>query len=162
MRRDVQPLESIEMGDAFDARRSAEARRYAYRLLDHDDVMWRRTAWWPGRELVPGALERAVGALEGEHDFSSFQAQGSSPVSPICRMLQAGWSRWEGGWVLQLVADHFVYHMVRNIVGTALQVMAVADPGLTMRTILSARTRAAGGRTAPPQGLCLEEVRYPS
>jgi tRNA pseudouridine38-40 synthase len=153
---------AAETGADFDARRSACARRYVYRLLGHDDPLWRRYAWHPTRPLEPEGFDRAVGALVGEHDFAAFEASGSSPAATTCRLIRAGWLRWEAGWMLELVADHFLYHMVRNIVGTALAVMRERDPAAAMRTVLETRRRGAGGATAPPEGLCLEEVLYPS
>ncbi len=158
---DLEALAAAEADDDFDARRSARARRYAYRLLDRDDVLWRRFAWHPRRELDAAALARAIEPLAGEHDFSAFEARGSSPTRPVCVMTRAAWRRWEGGLELELVADHFLYHMVRNIVGTALEVMREADPAAAMRAVLDSRTRAEAGATAPPQGLSLEEVSYP-
>jgi tRNA pseudouridine38-40 synthase len=158
---DLEALEAAETDPGFDARRSARARRYAYRLLDREDVLFRRVAWHPRRPLDADALERAVRALEGEHDFSAFEASGSSPTRPVCRMARAGWRRWEGGLQLDLVADHFLYHMVRNVVGTALAVMHAADPAAAMRAVLQSRRRSKAGATAPPQALCLEEVFYP-
>ncbi|MFI5370041.1 MAG: tRNA pseudouridine(38-40) synthase TruA [Candidatus Eisenbacteria bacterium] len=159
---DLVAITAAETDERFDARRSALARRYCYRLLDRDDVLWRRFAWHPGRPVDAEALEHAVKPLEGEHDFTAFEARGSSPSRAICRMMRAGWRRWEGGLALDLTADHFLYHMVRNIVGTALAVMRGADPAAAMRAVLAGRRRAAAGATAPPQGLCLEEVTYPS
>jgi tRNA pseudouridine38-40 synthase len=62
--------------------------------------------------------------------------------------------------VLDVVADHFLYHMVRNLVGTALALARETDPSGAMRRVLAARDRKRAGVTAPPQGLCLEEVFY--
>ncbi len=144
----------------FDARRGAVARRYAYRLLDRPDVLMQRFAWHPRRRLDPAALAAAVRPLEGRHDCRSFQASGCSARRTECVVHYAAWRRWEGGVQLDLVADHFLYHMVRNILGTALRVMAESDPARAMARVLAARDRRAAGPTAPPQGLCLEQVFY--
>jgi tRNA pseudouridine38-40 synthase len=159
---DLSAREAAETGEDFDARRSACARRYIYRLLDHDDPLWRRYAWHPIRPLASEGFDQAISALVGEHDFTAFEASGSSPTTPTCRLLAAGWLQWEAGWMLELTADHFLYHMVRNIVGTALALMGETDPAAAMRSVLESRRRGAAGATAPPQGLCLEEVLYPS
>ena len=159
---DVRPVRAEIGADGFDARRSARARRYAYRLLTVEDVMWERFAWWPRRRPDAEGLERAVRPLQGEHDFSAFRAAGGTPGSPCCHVLRAGWSRWEGGLRFDVVADHFLYHMVRNLVGTALALMAERDPAGAMREIVASRSRHAAGATAPPQGLSLEEVFYPA
>jgi tRNA pseudouridine38-40 synthase len=76
-------------------------------------------------------------------------------------MTCARWSEWEGGLRLDVEADHFLYHMVRSIVGTALEAGAAADPAGRMRQVLAAGDRSAAGPTAPAHGLCLEQVLYP-
>ena len=62
--------------------------------------------------------------------------------------------------MLDIVADHFLYHMVRNVVGTALAAAREPEPASAMRRVLAARDRKQAGVTAPPHGLCLEEVFY--
>jgi tRNA pseudouridine38-40 synthase len=149
-----------EAAEGFHARHSARARRYSYRLMWNDDPLHARFAWKPKRMPDPGALDGATRPLEGDHDCSSLQATGSSPANPVCRVARARWRSWEAGLALDVVADHFLYHMVRNLVGTALAAAREADPAAAMRRVLAARDRRAAGVTAPPQGLCLEEVFY--
>ena len=144
----------------FHARHSAVARRYSYRLLGADDVLWSRFAWRPPRAVPAAALERAALVLEGTHDCSAFRASGSSPANAECTIFRAGWAGWEGGLRFDIVADHFLYHMVRNLVGTSLAAGGERDPGAAMRRVLASRDRARAGVTAPPQGLCLEQVFY--
>ncbi|TMQ71563.1 MAG: tRNA pseudouridine(38-40) synthase TruA [Candidatus Eisenbacteria bacterium] len=156
---DVQVRVARDVEHGFDARRSARARRYAYRLLERGDVLLQRLAWHPRRALDAGRLEAAVRPLEGEHDCTALAAAGGT-AHTTCRVLRAGWRRWEGGLQLDLVADHFLYHMVRNVVGTALAVMGRPDPAAAVAEIMASRSRARGGATAPPQGLCLEQVFY--
>jgi tRNA pseudouridine38-40 synthase len=158
--RDVRVLAAEEAGAGFDARRSATARRYSYRLLRREDPMLERFAWRPRTWPEGGALEAATRTLEGRHDCSSFRSAGSSETRPVCAVSRAGWREWEGGLALDITADHFLYHMVRTIVGTALRAAATADPAAAMRTVRDAGDRAAAGPTAPAHGLCLEEVLY--
>jgi tRNA pseudouridine38-40 synthase len=157
---DVRVLEADEDEPSFHARHSASARRYRYRLMRHEDLLSRRFAWCPNRPFDADALERAVRALEGEHDFTSFQAAGVSPTRPVCRVLRAGWRAWDQGIELDVIADHFLYHMVRNIVGTALAVARTADPAAGMRRVLAKLDRRAAGVTAPAHALSLEQVFY--
>jgi tRNA pseudouridine38-40 synthase len=98
--------------------------------------------------------------LAGSHDFSAFRATGGADTSPICRVDSVGWAEWEGGLRLDIEADHFLYHMVRNILGTALDAAAEADPTAAMRAVLESRDRRKAGVTAPPHGLCLERVCF--
>ena len=156
---DVRVRAACETNAGFDARRSARLRRYSYRLLRDDDVLLARYAWAPRRPLRREALACATAVLEGEHDFASFESSGS-PTVTTCRVERARWREWERGVELEIAADHFLYHMVRGIVGTALELSAESDPAGAMRGVLAARDRAAAGRNAPPQGLCLEQVHY--
>ena len=159
---DVRVCSASDVPEGFDARRSARARRYAYRLLDHDDVLLGRMAWHPRSTAPADALTRATAVLEGEHDCSSFRSSGGSETTPCCRVSRATWSRWEGGLQLDIVSNHFLYHMVRTVVGTALETARAGDPGAAMRAVLEARDRRRAGVTVPPQGLCLEQVFYPA
>ena len=145
----------------FHARHSAVGRRYSYRLLAANDVLWSRFAWSPPRAVPASSLERAALALAGEHDCSAFRASGSSPGTPVCTIFRAGWAGWEGGLKFDIVADHFLYHMVRTLVGTSLAVGRERDPRAAMRRVLESHARGQAGVTAPPQGLCLEQVFYP-
>lgn len=158
---DLRVREAREAAPDFDARRSATARRYAYRLLAEDDVLLSRFAWRPPRRIDGDALARAVEPLAGEHDCAAFQSAGSTPVATVCRVEHAAWRPWEGGMCLDIVADHFLYHMVRTIVGTALAFSAAPDPAAAMRACLASRDRRRAGPTAPAHGLCLERVYYP-
>lgn len=158
---DVRIARAQEVPSGFHARHSAIARRYSYRLLAADDVLWSRFAWRPPRPVPAAALERAAQALEGEHDCTAFQATGSSPGTPVCTIFRAGWVPWEGGLQFDIVADHFLYHMVRTLIGTSLTVGRERDPRAGMRRVIEGRDRRRAGATAPPQGLCLEQVFYP-
>ena len=157
---DARVVAAAEAPAGFHARHDARARRYVYRLLDRPDVLWERYAWHPPRPPDPDALARAAEPLAGRHDCSAFRAVGSSPSEPVCRIDHARWTRWEGGMAFDVRADHFLYHMVRNLVGTSLAAAATPDPAAHVRAVLDARDRARAGVTVPPQGLCLEEVVY--
>jgi tRNA pseudouridine38-40 synthase len=158
---DVRVRDCAAAPEGFHARHSARGRRYAYRLLAADDVLLGRFAWWPRRPWHAERLERATRALEGTHDFSAFQSAGSAATSPRCRLARARWSPWEGGLRLDIVADHFLYHMVRGIVGTALAAARGPDPAAAMREVLDGRDRRGAGLNVPARGLSLEQVFYP-
>ena len=158
---DVRVRDARAAHDAFDARRSATARRYSYRLLDAEDLLMRRIAWHPRRRIAAEGLERAVRPLEGDHDCAALQAAGSTATVTRCEVRRAGWRRWDGGLVLDMISNHFLYHMVRNVVGTALMLQNEPDPGAAMLAVLRSGDRVNAGPTAPPEGLCLEQVFYP-
>ncbi len=160
MPRDVRIVEACDAPAGFHARHSARARRYQYRMLDRPDVMFGRFAWHPARRYDAQGMVRSAQALAGTHDCSSFESQGSSIVNPVCRIDFARWTRWELGWMFEVQADHFLYHMVRNVVGTAIEVSRDADPAASMARILAAKSRATGGSTVAPWGLSLEAVLF--
>lgn len=160
--RDVRVRESAETAMEFHARHSARGRRYAYRVLEDDDVLMQRFAWSVRRRPDWAWIDAATRALEGEADFAAFGATGSTSVTTVCRVKRARWRPLRGGARLDIVADHFLYHMVRNIVGTVVRMKPNRDPAATLRAILQSGDRSRAGGTAPPQGLCLEHVEYPT
>jgi tRNA pseudouridine38-40 synthase len=158
--RDMRVVGADERPDSFHARHSALARRYAYHLLSAPDLLEERYAWAPGRSLPLAALQESAEPLNGWHDCSAFQAVGSSPADPRCHILHARWEPRPDGARFDVMADHFLYHMVRNLVGTSLDAAASGDPAAHMRAVLESRDRSRGGVTAPPEGLSLESVAY--
>ena len=159
--KDVRVRASAETAAAFHARHSARGRRYAYRVLEDDDVLMQRFAWSVRRRLDWARIDAATRVLEGEADFAAFGATGSTTTTTVCRVRTARWRPVRGGARLDIVADHFLYHMVRNIVGTVVRMRQDRDLVATMRAILRSGDRSRAGGTAPPQGLCLERVEYP-
>lgn len=158
--RDVYIVDAREAAPRFHARHSARSRRYTYRLLDDRDVLHQRYAWTLPHPVDGDALARSAEPLVGEHDCSAFEARGSTQVDPVCRVTLARWTRWEFGWRFDVAANHFLYHMVRNLVGTALRAQRQRDPAGHMAAVLASRQRSRAGATVPPHGLCLEAVLY--
>jgi tRNA pseudouridine38-40 synthase len=154
-----------EVADAeleFDARRGAIERVYEYRLLVRPAPLLRRFAWYPGFAPEREPLQEAVSFLGGEHDFRGFA--GTDPARRgehgRCRVFHAAWREWEGGWLFEVSANRFLYHMVRNFVGSAVK---YARGGLELERLhrtLAIGDRRLAGPTAPPQGVILARVRY--
>ena len=157
---DVRVVDAAEVPEGFHARHSARARRYEYRLLAAPDVLRQRYAWAPGRLPPLDALAATGAPLLGTHDFSAFRATSETVADPVCTVSRVRWRAWEEGVAFEIVANHFLYHMVRNLVGTALAAARTPDPAAHMRAVLESRDRRRGGRTAPPEGLSLEEVYF--
>lgn len=159
---DVAVREVVEAPADFDARRGAIERWYSYRLLTHPAPLWRRYAWYPGFASPREGLERAIEPLFGVHDFRGFA--GADPARQgtdgVCRVSRLEWRAWSHGWELSIVANRFLYHMVRNIVGTAVKVARGTMPLERVREALVRADRRLAGPTAPPQGVCLERVVY--
>jgi tRNA pseudouridine38-40 synthase len=111
----------------------------------------------------PQYLEHAAArSLVGRHDFTSFRAAECQANSPV-RTIETLTVRREGALVvLEVQANAFLHHMVRNIVGTLLPVGRGEKPGEWVAEVLAARDRRVAGITAPPQGLYFAGVRYPA
>lgn len=158
---DLVVREAAEVADDFDVRRAARRRRYVYRIWTRPEPspFWRRYAGHVSRPLDVQAMQRAAAALAGEHDFTSFRAAGCDAASPVRRVFTSAIQRHEHLLVYEIEATAFLRHMVRNIVGTLVDVgegRRDADLG----ALLAARERALAAPTAPACGLCLAEVRY--
>ena len=146
----------------FDARRSASGKRYLY-LIDRAaaaDPFLRRYAWHQPRPLDAVAMAAALGRLRGKHDFSAFCAAPGRGRTPVCavRAVRLVSRRTRLGVLVS--ADSFLHHMVRNVVGSLVEVgRGAREPGW-MSALLESRDRRLAGPTAPPQGLCLVRVLY--
>lgn len=149
--------------DAFDARRSASGKRYRYRIVNGATraPLCRLQAWQVFRPLDLGGMRAAAAPLVGRHDFAAFQAadcEARHAVREVRRLEVLSGMGPELAVVVEATA--FVKHMVRNIVGTLVEVgLGRRDPAGTPG-LLASRDRTQAGRTAPPQGLVLEEVFY--
>ena len=160
---DVSVRGIAEVPPSFHARHSAVERRYQYRLLDGPSATWARRAWWPWARLDPAALTRAYAPLLGEHDFRSFagKSPGQEEEHGRCRVTRIEFVRWEEGVLFAIHANRFLYHMVRNLVGTAIAITRLRLAADALPEILAARDRRRAGPTAPAVGLSLDEVLYP-
>ncbi len=150
-------------GDTFDARRSGLARRYRYLLLDDPlpPVLWRDRAAWTWKRLSVETMHQAAQALVGEHDFSSFRAAACQAHHPVREITEVTVSRQQQLIVVDIEANAFLHHMVRNIVGSLMLVGSDERRTEWLAAVLQACDRTRAGMTAPPGGLYLLGVRYP-
>jgi tRNA pseudouridine38-40 synthase len=147
----------------FDARRSAAGKRYAY-VIDNARVampLWRRVAWHVAAPLDVPAMRAAAAVLCGAHDFSAFCAAPGREATPVCRVRGLHVMRRRTRVAVLISADRFLHHMVRNIVGSLVEVGRGARSPAWLADVLQARDRTQAGPTAPAQGLVLVRVRYP-
>ena len=155
------------MRPGIDARRNATARRYRY-LIGTDEAAaspFRKPYEWAlSRALDVSALQRAAAALLGEHDFRGLAAAGANTAHYRCRVALAEWApRADGmGMAFTVEADRFLHHMVRFIVGTMVDIALGRRPPADFPRLLAATDNLAASPPAPPQGLYLEAVHYPS
>ena len=147
----------------FHARYSATARRYEYRILNRlvRSALYRRRAWWVHRDLDVERMREAAQALLGEHDFSAFRAAGCQASHAVREVTDISVAR-DGDWVsLDITANAFLQHMVRNIAGTLVAIGSGDEEIDWAARVLAGRDRRAAGVAAPPHGLTLVQVFYP-
>ena len=151
-----------EVEAGFHARFSATARRYLYLYLmdSRPSPLGGRYAWL-SPPLDAAAMHQAGQALLGEQDFSSFRAAGCQSQSPFRRVFRLRVRAIGGLVALDIEANAFVLHMVRNIAGALSQVGRGERPSEWVGECLQAKDRRLIGKTAPPQGLYLIDVTYP-
>jgi tRNA pseudouridine38-40 synthase len=147
--------------DGFDARHSASAREYRYRIDTSavPDPFTARWTWHRPGPLRAGLMRAAATQLLGEHDFASFcrEPQRGGTVRRVLRLTVA--SR-DGRVDVRTVANGFLHQMVRSMVGTLVAVGEGRIHSQDVTAILEARSRAVAGPVAPPHGLTLVGVRY--
>jgi len=160
---DVAVREAEVRDGPFDARRDARGKRYRYRIenLPTRSPLSRLQSWQLFRPLDVVAMREAAGALLGRHDFGAFRAANCESPHAV-RELRRLDVLDAGGGRIEVVAEAtaFLKHMVRNLVGTLVEVGLGAREAGSMAELLASRDRTRAGRTAPPQGLVLEEVFY--
>ena len=160
---DIAVRELTLVGDAFDPRRQARSRRYEYRLwcAPAASPFWRRWAWHLPMPLDRDAMQAAAAVLLGEHDVLGFQGADADPVqSTVRRITESGFVADGAALVYGIEATAFLMHMVRNIVGTLVEIGRGDRAVSSMQDILDSRDRMRAGMTAPPHGLTLVAVRY--
>lgn len=161
---DVRVLWVRPVADTFHARFSARERAYRYVLYCSASrpAILRDLCTWVYYDLDVRPMQEAAVSLLGSHDFSAFRAAGCQAGSP-CRTVRALALSQSGPWLwLDIAADAFLQHMVRNIVGTLLPVGRGERPPAWVKHVLQCADRTRAGATAPPEGLYLSEVQYPA
>jgi tRNA pseudouridine38-40 synthase len=149
--------------DEFHARFSATARRYRYLILNRlqRSALHRDRAWWVYEPLDAERMHEAAQHLVGKHDFSAFRAAGCQARTAVREISQIAVTRCDDWLTLEVTANAFLQHMVRNITGTLAAVGQGEQDIDWIGTVLASRDRKAGGIAAPPHGLTLVGVDYP-
>jgi tRNA pseudouridine38-40 synthase len=162
---DVRVVSVAEASPSFDARRAARAKVYRYTIALGTDPgpFVRRVVWHVPQRLNVAAMQQAAAALVGEHDFAAFQAAGGDVKTSVRHLSESvllddpGLPRYLR---YEVTGTGFLRHMVRNIVGTLVDIGKHRWPPEAMREILASRSRQRAGVTAPPHGLVLVRVVY--
>lgn len=152
--------------EGFHAIRDAIGKRYRYSIQfgDLPDPFARKYCWYIPQQLDVDAMRQASHHLIGEHDFASFQAAGSDRATTVRNVFDLQLINQGRALTPQLDieirANGFLYNMVRNIVGTLVDIGKGKHPPQWIIDVLNSCDRSVAGPTAPPQGLFLLQVWY--
>ena len=163
---DLNVLSARPAPPGFHARHSAVARSYVYQIARRRTAFAKRFVWWIKRPLDPRMLAEAAALVRGRHDFVRFTERPTEQPSTLV-VVEAVEVREHGALVLvRIVASHFLWRMVRRIVGTLVEIGAGGATRDDLAMLLSGgrlpdAAEAPAKWTAPPSGLFLERVLYP-
>lgn len=161
---DISVAWATHVNDEFHARFSAIARTYRYVILNQPvrSALANRRAWWVHEPLDESVMQTAAEQLLGRHDFSAYRAAGCQANTPIREIYDMSVTRHEGWISITVKANAYLQHMVRNITGVLVAIGTGAKRSSWAKKVLESRDRTAGGVAAPPHGLTLIAVEYPS
>ncbi|TAJ95231.1 MAG: tRNA pseudouridine(38-40) synthase TruA [Gammaproteobacteria bacterium] len=163
LRGDVCLRWAIEVEDGFHARFSALSRTYRYVILNrkYRPSISRGLVTWEHRLLDAEAMAAAGSELTGRHDFTSYRAIACQAKHPVREIRKLEICRTGQFVLIEIQADGFLHHMVRNIAGVLMAIGKGDRKPCWAKEVLEARDRNQGGVTAPPDGLYLIDVEYP-
>jgi tRNA pseudouridine38-40 synthase len=152
---------SVDYG--FHARFSAIARRYRYIIYNHPirPAILASRVTWNYYSLDVSHMQAAAHYFLGEQDFSSFRSSECSSKSAMRNLVALNIARHGNFVVIEVEANAFLHHMVRNIAGVLIRIGAGWEKPEWAQEVLQAKDRKKAAETAPPQGLYLIQVRYP-
>ncbi|MGB9613514.1 MAG: tRNA pseudouridine(38-40) synthase TruA [Candidatus Margulisiibacteriota bacterium] len=167
---DIRVIKAEQKPKKFNARFDAQAKEYEY-LISNGDILppqFRNYVWQVKPKLDLWLMRKAAKLLIGKHDFSSFCAAGGDDKNLVRTLYRLDIRKrrmclWNSKLLViscKLIGNGFLYKMVRNIVGTLVEVGLGKTSLAELRKILHARDRRLAGKTAPAAGLCLTKVRY--
>jgi tRNA pseudouridine38-40 synthase len=159
---DVNVLSAEPAAPTFHARHDAVSRTYLYRISRRRTAFDKRFVWWVRDRLDSGAMERAAPLFVGRRDFSSFCENAEGQQSTVF-VVEKSMVTEEGQEIrYQVEASHFLWKMVRRLVGTLVEVGRGNLSAEDVVKFLDERSTAPAQWTAPPSGLFLESVEYPA
>lgn len=162
--RDISIAWIVPVPAHFHARYSAESRTYRYFIYNRPvrSALVEKRAAQIHRPLDHERMRAAAGTFIGEHDFSAFRSSECQAKSTVRRLTRLQVER-DGHWVMvEVTANAFLHHMVRNLVGVLVEIGRGEQPVGWAREVLASRDRTQGGVTAPAEGLYMWSVEYPS
>ena len=159
---DVRVMHAEHVADDFHARFDARRKAYHYAIFNGPVVppQLRHFVWHITQPLDVHAMNAAAETLLGEHDFAAFQAAGGDVISTRREITISHLTRQDDRLLYEVEGSGFLRHMVRNIIGTLVEIGRSRRPVDDMRRVLESRDRAHASATAPPHGLTLARVEY--
>ena len=160
---DIVVLAAAEVGESFHARFSARSKTYEYRVLNRAtrSALERNRVWHIRRPLAVAPMRECLEVIRGEHDFAAFMASGSNVSSTVRYLYRAELQLLdECHLVFVFEGNGFLRQMVRNMVGTVVEVGKGKLTPEDFRRVLVGCDRRQAGMTAPARGLCLMRVNY--
>jgi len=160
---DVNVIWAQPVDSDFSARFSAVSRRYRYLILNRvsRSAVHHKKMWWYFQSLDINLMQAAADLLVGHHDFSAFRAKECQAHNPVKTMEAISVTRQGDCIAIDVKAQSFLHHMVRNIVGVLVPIGEGKKPVSWALDVLESRNRAHGGVTSPPEGLYFVDVHYP-
>lgn len=154
---------AINVPDTFNARFSAISRQYTYVLIEHSvrPAHLHNLIAWSHQRLDVLSMHHAAQTLVGTHDFSAFRSAQCQAASPIRAVHTISVERKGALILMQICANAFLHHMVRNIMGSLMQIGKGKWTSEKLVTVLNSRDRKQNARTFEPNGLYLTAVSYP-
>lgn len=151
------------INERFHARFSALERRYRYLILSQEvmPAVLSKGVTWTYKSLNLELMKQGARHLVGEHDFTSYRAVGCQAKSPVRTIKSLDVYQTGRLIVIDVVANAFLHHMVRNIAGVLMTIGAGEMDSDWSKRVLEAKDRRDGGITAPPYGLYFVDVKYP-
>lgn len=159
---DIVVIKAEEVDKKFNAQFFAKSKIYVYKIYQNPlpNPFLRNFAWHIKRELDVAAMQQAAQVIVGTHDFSAFRAAGGAAVNPVRTIMAADCHMSCEMLELSFWGTGFLYHMVRNLTGTLVDVGIGRRSIKDFEDILNSRERKKAGITAPAHGLYLKEVHY--
>ncbi len=159
---DIAVTEAVDVPDTFDAISDTKSKLYRYSIYTAPvrSVMDIRYCWHRPGKLDADAMAAAALLLIGKHDFKSLAGAADDRENSIRTITHCSVVAEENRISIEVAADGFLYNMVRNIVGTLVEVGRGRWAAEKMKDILEAKDRAAAGPIAPASGLCLMRIDY--
>ncbi len=160
---DVAVTWARRLAEPFHARYSALRRHYRYVMYNRPtrSPLYRRRAAWAYRPLDADRMQAAADHLVGRHDFSAYRAAGCQAKNPVREVYRVEVRRRGELVLIDVCANAFLQHMVRNIAGVLLSIGGGKHDPVWARGVLESRDRRRGGVTAPAEGLYFNAVEYP-